>query len=102
MNSDDSRVDAPESLLSPRAERDAFPIPASYQYVEALRIAQDGRCSCGKCANSEPRYEGEHVSGTLRAGLYEYAICACGWQWEADDADSATEEARLHQAWYSR
>ena len=51
-NSDDSRVDAPESLISSRAERDAFPISPSespYEYVEALRVRQDGKCSCGRC-----------------------------------------------------
>jgi hypothetical protein len=50
-----NRVDAPESLLSPRAERDTFPISPSespYEYVEALRKAQDGKCSCGKCERS--------------------------------------------------
>ena len=77
-------------------------VSSPYEYVEALRVRQDGKCSCGKCEHSAPPYEGEHATGTLRAGLYEYAMCACGWQWEADDADSATERARLHQAWYSR
>jgi len=56
------RVDDPESLLSPRDECDAFPIwtpkqakERPYEYIDALRTAQGGKCSCGKCERSEPR-----------------------------------------------
>ena len=51
-NSADSRVGAPESLTPAQAERDAFHISPSespYEYVEALRTRQDGKCSCGRC-----------------------------------------------------
>jgi hypothetical protein len=55
LEAHECRVDAPESLTSPRTERVLFPISPSespYEYVEALRKAQDGKCSCGKCERS--------------------------------------------------
>lgn len=55
-----SRVNAPQSLIPARAERGPFPISPSespYEYVEALRVAQGGRCACGKHDQVETRDE---------------------------------------------